>query len=58
MHMHSEDIQLMMVEMCCLLVAAADGQAAVARLLKVGVVFQDSFLLFIIEGEEILRCDW
>lgn len=61
MHMHSEDMQLMMVEMRCFLVAATDGWAAVARLLKVGlggVVFQHSSLLFVIKGEEIFRCDW
>lgn len=49
-HMHSEDMQLMMVEMRCCLVAATDGWAAVARLLKVGlggVVFQHSSLLFV-----------
>lgn len=59
--MHSEDMQLMMGEMRCFSVAATDGRAAVARLLKVGlggVVFQHSSLLFMIEGEEIFRCDW
>lgn len=59
--MHSEDMQLVTVEMCCFLVADDDEWAVVARLLKVGlggVVFQHSSLLFIIEGEGIFRCDW